>query len=329
MDPRICSPDKPVKARPCLPFSKRSLTFHKLFKVKEAAFIDLRKKVSHAFIFTFTFKTTRNGKWSLKIKMDNPTFVDEESTPLVQDENYDNYGTPNTSKIDVASFTVPDPSEVTSTLQLNQEVKRDKLAALYRHLNVIGNIGLIDLNLNKLTRNPKKGATIFEFCNGDRWVPLTKQTGEFYAPKTIIDAFGGINAMKNFLFVDTTAPSLERSISAASKLKKELRTDLEMESIPLKELSSLVEDIHVKTRENTDLDMREFLGIDKALQSIKGELLNNTSKLTEINRRIKRDTKKLQEVENDPTYSDEQRQLYGDRLDELNTEKQARLETVT
>ena len=51
--------------------------------------------------------------------MDNPTFVDEESTPLVQDEDYDNYGTPNTSKIDVASFTVPDTSEVTLTLRLN------------------------------------------------------------------------------------------------------------------------------------------------------------------------------------------------------------------
>ena len=69
-------------------------------------------------------------------------------------------------------------------------------------------------------------------------------------------------------------------------LKAELPTDLEMESIPLKELLSLVKDIHVKTREvyqNTDLDMRELLRIDKALQSIQGELLNNTSKLTEIN----------------------------------------------
>ena len=56
--------------------------------------------------------------------------------------------------------------------------------------------------------------------------------------------------------------------------------------------------------------MREFLGIDKALQSIQVELLNNTSKLGEINKLIKRDTKKLEEVENDPTYSDEQRQLY-------------------
>ena len=75
--------------------------------------------------------------------------------------------------------------------------------------------------------------------------------------------------------------------------------------------------------------MREFLGIDKALQSIQGELLNNTSKLTEINKRIKRDTKKLEEVENDPTYTDEQRQLYRDRLDDLNTEKQARLEILS
>ena len=79
-----------------------------------------------------------------------------------------------------------------------------------------------------------------------------------------------------------------------------------MESIPFMELSSLVEDIHVKTREvsqNTDLDMREFLGIDKALQGIQGELLNDTSKLTEINKHIN-SYQKVEEVENDPTYSD-------------------------
>ena len=105
-----------------------------------------------------------------------------------------------------------------------------------------------------------------------------------------------------------------------------------MESIPLEDLSSLVENFHIKTREasqNTDLDMREFLAIDKALQNIQGELLNNTSKLTEIDKRIERDIKKLKEVEDDPTYSDEQRQLYRDRLDDLNTEKQARLEILS
>ena len=138
--------------------------------------------------------------------------------------------------------------------------------------------------------------------------------------------------MKNFLGVDKTPPALERCFKAATNLRGKFPTDLEMESIPLEELSSLAEEIHVKTQEasqNTDLDMREFLGTDKALQNIQGELLNNTSKLTEINKNIKRDTKKLQEVENDPTYSDEQRQLYRDRLDDLNTEKQARLETLS
>ena len=57
--------------------------------------------------------------------------------------------------------------------------------------------------------------------------------------------------------------------------------------------------------------------------------MNNASKLTEINKRIERGTKKLEEVENDPTYSNEQRQLYRDRLDDLNTEKQARLEILS
>ena len=75
--------------------------------------------------------------------------------------------------------------------------------------------------------------------------------------------------------------------------------------------------------------MKEFLGIDKTLQSIQGELVNNTSKLTEINKRIQRNTKKLEEVKNDPGYTDEQRQLYRDRLDDLNTKKQARLEKLS
>ena len=77
--------------------------------------------------------------------------------------------------------------------------------------------------------------------------------------------------MKSVLSLDQTLAALERSISAATKFSRELPTDLQMESIPLKDLSSLAEDIHVKTREasqQTSLDMREFLGIDRVLQSI-------------------------------------------------------------
>ena len=74
--------------------------------------------------------------------MDNPRFVDEAAIPLV-DEDYDNYDTPNTSRVVETSFTESATTEATSTLRLNQKVKRDKLALLYRHLNVTGNLDLI------------------------------------------------------------------------------------------------------------------------------------------------------------------------------------------
>ena len=75
--------------------------------------------------------------------------------------------------------------------------------------------------------------------------------------------------MKSVLSLDETPSALERSLKAATKLSRVLPTSLEMESIPLKDLSSLAKEIHVKTREasqNTDLlDMREILAIDKAV----------------------------------------------------------------
>ena len=130
--------------------------------------------------------------------------------------------------------------------------------------------------------------------------------------------------MGSVLSLDETPPALERSVGAATKRKAGLPTDLEIESIPLRELSSLAE-----ASQNTHLDMREFLGSNKALQSIHGELVNNTSQLTKIEKHVKRDTKKLEEVKNDPTYTDEQRELYRDRLEDVNTEKQARLEIMS
>ena len=68
--------------------------------------------------------------------------------------------------------------------------------------------------------------------------------------------------MKSVLSLDETPSALERSVKAATKLSRGLPTDVEMESIPLEDLSSLAKDIPIKTRkpaQNTDLDMREFL----------------------------------------------------------------------
>ena len=85
-------------------------------------FIDLRNTVSHAFIFTFV---QDNQKWKVvtKNKMDNPIFVDDETIPLVQDEDYDDYYRSDTSRVDETLFTEPDTTEATSTLQLRQKIK--------------------------------------------------------------------------------------------------------------------------------------------------------------------------------------------------------------
>ena len=271
--------------------------------------------------------------------MDNPRFLDEETILLVQDEDYDDYKSPDTSRVDETSFTESDTTKAISTLQLRQKVKRDKIAALYSQLNVTGDPDLADIDrfMIKKKKKSKAGNTDLLFLDGNKHCQSisNKGTGGLLAGRTLREKFGGLNVMKSVLSLDKTPSALERSFKPTTKLRHELATDIEMKSIPLMELSSLVKDIHVKMREasqNNDLDMGRLLGINKALQRIQGELLNNTSKLTEINKRIKRDTKKLEEVENDPTYSDEQRQLRQlrlDKLDDLNTEKQARLEILS
>ena len=90
--------------------------------------------------------------------MDNPTFVDEENIPMVEEaeDDYDDYNTPNTSRIDETSFTAPDTTEATSTQRFRQKVKRYKITALYRHLNVTGNPDLIYLDRFRLKKDPEK-----------------------------------------------------------------------------------------------------------------------------------------------------------------------------
>ena len=85
-----------------------------------------------------------------------------------QDDDYDeDYRTSDTIRVET-SFIEHNTTEPTSTLRLRQKVKRDKIIALYRNLDVTGKPDLIDLDRFRVTTDPKKGAAIFEFYNGDR-----------------------------------------------------------------------------------------------------------------------------------------------------------------
>ena len=96
--------------------------------------------------------------------MDNPVFVDGETIPMVhQDEDYDDYITPNTSRMDKRSFTVPDTTEATSTLQLKEKLERDKINALYRHLNLTADLGLADIDRFMIKKNKQKKIKIKQY----------------------------------------------------------------------------------------------------------------------------------------------------------------------
>ena len=83
--------------------------------------------------------------------MDNLTLADEEDIPMVhQDEDCDDYRTPNTSRVDETS------TEATSTLRLRQKLKRDKIVSLYRYLDVTGDPGLADLDRFTIKKNSKQ-----------------------------------------------------------------------------------------------------------------------------------------------------------------------------
>ena len=57
--------------------------------------------------------------------MNNPAFIDDKNMPLVQDEDidYDDYNTPNTSKVDETLFTNPGTTERISTFSINTKIK--------------------------------------------------------------------------------------------------------------------------------------------------------------------------------------------------------------
>ena len=113
------------------------------------------------------FKATRKWKVDTKNRMD-PRFVDGETIPLVQDKDYDDYNTPDTGRVDETSFTEPDTTEATSTLQLRQKLKRDKITALNRHFNVTGDPGLADKDRFMIKKKFKNRQHCLAFLDGGK-----------------------------------------------------------------------------------------------------------------------------------------------------------------
>ena len=172
--------------------------------------------------------------------MDNPAYdvdIEMDDVDIALEDAGDIYNTPNTTRVDEEET----PLLPTSSLRLKQQVLRNKLDALYHHLDTKGSLDLVNLDRFKMKTNSKTGINDLLWYNDENWVSLTNQrTGEFLGVSTLKTKFGGLTLMKNVLNLEQTPPSIDQSIKAANLLKSEIPTQTDIENIPLFDLSSIV-----------------------------------------------------------------------------------------
>ena len=250
---------------------------------------------------------------------------EEQGLSLDNDESYDN-----------------DENNDESYLAFNDlnsvKIQREAIGVNLRQREA--NIEQMDVQINALERNfniqiPKNSRGRFRLIDGylqiergsGDYVNLNKSNGEFLAASTLRVRLGASLA-RSLLGIETPSSLKTRS----RVLLKNIPTEIEMEDFTNERLVGSINDIMTEmTRNaetNTDLDMREFLGLDKALTRIKGELVNNASKLTEIDEHIEKERKKLAEIEDSPDLRQHKQRVEA-ILSSLKDERSARLEIMS
>ena len=241
--------------------------------------------------------------------MFEPEFVDDENIPLLErDENIEDSIYEDSQAERETSFNDDDVQE---TQKLNIE-----LNALERGFNV---------------KIPPEERGRFRLSSGylqvekspGEYVSVTKSNGELLAASTLRNCLGAALA-RSLLGVET--PSSSKSYSRV--LNQEIPTELEMDELPPQRLEEVINEVMHSVSTNTDLNMREFEGIDKALTRIQGELANNAGKLTELDGHLKREQGKLAEIETSPDLQVHEERVKA-KIADLKEERAARLELLS
>ena len=224
-----------------------------------------------------------------------PDFVDEERVPLLHRDD------------DIDDSVYEDSQAETSFTQKDeqQQQKLDiEINALERGFNV--KIPPEERGRFRLSR----GYLQVEKSPGE-YANISKSNGTFLAESTMRTRLG--------------AP-LARSLLGIAN--RETAFDIEMDELPPQRLKEAINEVMNSVGINTDLDMREFDGIDKALTRIQGELANNAGKLTEIDAHIAREQGKLAEIETSPDLQVHEERVKA-KIAELKEERAARLELLS
>ena len=207
------------------------------------------------------------------------------------------------------------------------------------------------------------GKTLY-WVVGDKEIRITSKQGPaaFLSLSSLVKEYnravgsGGTQAIRQYLnlpeYNSRTKPLSKQARQALESTRNDL-VNVE-EQIPLQDFSSATElqsltntigelhgavesletsmtdwglelpDIANKRTQTEGLTLRELQGLDKALQTTRGELVNNLAKLTELDKDIARNERKLQETEDETIKAE-----ITARLKNLYDERSARLEAAS
>ena len=236
--------------------------------------------------------------------MFEPEFVDEERVPLINQYENNDDSVYEDSQVET-SFTQEDEQQQELDVEIN---------ALERGFNV--KISPEERGRFRLSR----GYLQVEKSPGE-YANISKSNGTFLAESTMRTRLGASLA-RSLLGIET--PSSSKSYSRVLLID----LDIEMDELPPQRLEEVINEVMNSIGTNTDLDMREFEGIDKALTRIQGELANNAGKLTEIDAHIAREQGKLAEIETSPDLQVHEERVKA-KIAELKEERAARLELLS
>lgn len=178
---------------------------------------------------------------------------------------------------------------------------------------------------------------------GRRWLLLTNKNrpGEFLAPATLKRYYGAditkaLGIHESIRLSRQAAAALQTANEALGEAAAAVDT-VELQDLrqPAKEASDAIHKMEttfteaeldgiLATVDDPPINLRELRGLDRALQTIRGELTNNLAKLTELDEHITMERRKLDEAEDEFS-----RRRIAERLRDLQDERASRLEAAT
>ena len=169
-----------------------------------------------------------------------------------------------------------------------------------------------------------------------RGKPLMNRNGELKAIGIIADTLGirglremGYNIAKTNLKPRFVLDLLEKQAKLPSSSEIAKADEIELEEIA-KSTEDLISQINKQTQTEDLFEnpVRELLGLDKQLRSIRGSLKVEAAKKVQLDGHIEMEKIKLGEIQDDPRYTKKQCEEFRKRLDKLNDELKVRQESI-